>query len=124
MDDYLGVVVEDSLRDRGVIQRLNVVARRRFGAWAFALVHVAAADLSRQVAAVQVAMASDDAWYCHFFRGDELVVVFGDAVFWVGTDPGSWGQAIAHGLAAGVPREQLDFHPRTREAAEAFFGVG
>jgi len=60
----------------------------------------------------------------HCFRGNELVVVFRDAAFRITSDPASWGPPIEHGSAAGVPREQLDFHPRTRAAAEAFFQLG
>ncbi len=121
---YLGIVVEQALRDRGALRDWDVVARRRVGGWDFVLVRVHGQDLDRRVAELQRAMVDDDTWYAHFFAGNRLVLVFRDAVFRVGTDPGTWGPAIAHGLAGGVPREQLDFHPRTASSAEAFFGLG
>ena len=122
-DDYLGIVIEDSLQDSTALQRLTVLARRLYGAWDFVLVRVPVGKLRQQVQALQQNMVTDDTWYCHFFRADELLVVFRDATFAVTTDPASWTPAIEHGLVRGVPRDQLYFHPRTRDTAEAFFRV-
>ena len=122
-DDCLGIVIEDSLQDSTALQRLTVLARRLYGAWDFVLVRVPAGELRQQVQHLQQNMVTDDTWYCHFFRADELLVVFRDATFAIATDPASWTPAIAHGLARGVSRDQLDFHPRTRDDAEAFFRV-
>lgn len=120
---YLGIVVENSLRDGVVPQGFTVVARVRHGDWDFALVRAPAADVDRLVGELQRHMVTDDTWYAHFFRGDDLIVVFRDAAFQVTTDPASWTPAVQHGLAGGVPLEQLDFYPRTRAAAETFFGL-
>jgi hypothetical protein len=118
---YLGIVVEDSIRDRAAMERLRVLATRHLGSWAFALVRIPAMDLPETIARLQRGMVTDDTWYNHFFRDEDLVVVFRDAVFSVTTDPASWAPAVAHGLAGGIPSQQLDFHPRTPDAAEAFF---
>ena len=117
----LGIVVENSLQDRGVLQGFTVMARMRHGAWDFALVRTPDADLDRQLEQLRRHMVTDDTWYAHFFHNDDLVVR--DAVFHVTTDPASWTLAIQHGLAGGVTPEQLDFHPRTRATAEAFLGL-
>jgi hypothetical protein len=50
-------------------------------------------------------------FYAHFYRPRELVVVFPDRVFRLTPQKQSWGPAVAHGRAAGIPQEQLDFHP-------------
>lgn len=40
-----------------------------------------------------------------------------------GTDPSSWGPAVEYGLKQDIPRAQLDFRPRTEEAARTFFAA-
>lgn len=65
----------------------------------------------------------DDGWYAHFFRGMELIVVYQDRLFSVTVDLSTWEEPIGHGLALGIPMEQLDFHPRTVIDARSFFGV-
>jgi hypothetical protein len=123
LSPYLGIVIEQSLRDPLLIDGFDVVATRRGRAWTFHLVSVAPERLEQQVAALQAGMVTDDCWYAHFFRGDELAVVYRDAVFWAGVDPATWAPAVEHGLAHGVPLEQLDFKPRTEAEARAFFGL-
>lgn len=66
-------------------------------------------------------MRPDEPWYAHYFCDDDLVIVFQDAIVRVGTDPETWGPAIEAGSVRGIPREQLDFRPRTRADALEFF---
>ncbi|MGE5673865.1 MAG: hypothetical protein ACM3XM_08250 [Mycobacterium leprae] len=122
MANYLGIVIEQSFQDPTVLQHFSVVVRRP-GGWNFLLVEVAEADLADLIARMQAAMHRDDKWYAHFFRGHELVVVYHDAVFLVRTDPSTWQPAVEHGLASGIPLEQLDFTPRTVEGAIQFFSL-
>jgi hypothetical protein len=67
--------------------------------------------------------AHQECWYAHFFDRERLVAVFEDAVFELTPDPVTWEPAIMHGLARGVPLEQLDFDPCTPEDARARFGL-
>ena len=122
MSQYHGIVIEQSLRGRDVPAGTRVVAARQVGAWRFLLVTVPETEIEEHIRTIQAAMVTDDAWYAHFFLGEELVVVFRDASFRVGTEPATWGPAIAHGQACGIRLEQLDFKPRTVPDAEAFFG--
>jgi hypothetical protein len=123
MGNYLGIIIEQSLRDPAITKEFSVVARRRVQSWVFLLASVPADAFERHVKLIQSNMVTDDQWYAHYFRADELVVVYRDAVFHVSTDPASWGPAVEYGLAAGIPNEQLDFHPRTLPEAERFFGT-
>jgi hypothetical protein len=86
MDDYLGIVVRESLRDSSLIP--PVVASRRGADWTLLLVRIPVEELGREVAALRSNLDRTDCWYAHFFREDELVVVFDDEVFRVSTDPG------------------------------------
>ena len=120
MHNYLGIVIENSLRQPDAISQ-SIIKTRRRGSWTFLLVSVPENELDAHIRRLQANMVTDDEWYAHYFRGDELIVVFRDAAFPVAVDPASWGPAVTYGLSVGVPAEQLDFTPRTAPDAEAFF---
>lgn len=65
----------------------------------------------------------EDCWYCHYFRDNELIIVYQDWVFYSLTDPKSWDDGIQYGLNHGVPKEQLDFKPRTVNDSYEFFNI-
>jgi hypothetical protein len=123
MDNYLGIVVEQSLRDPQVREELQVVAVKHGANWSFWLDSAGADELDQHIKVIQTNMVSAEHWYAHYFRGDELVVVFRDAVFRLRTDPATWEPAVTYGLAAGIPRNELDFGYVTKAQAEDFFGT-
>lgn len=123
MSNYLGIIIEQCLRDPAVTREFPIVAVKQPRSWRFLLASVPAEQFEQHVRLLQSSMVTGDTWYAHYFRGDALVVVYRDAVFRVSTDPASWGPAVEHGLAAGIPAEQLDFHPRTQPDVEQFFGT-
>jgi len=120
---YLGVIVEQCLRDTSVLSRFDILARKQPRSWAWVLVAVAAEGLTEHIKLLQGYMVVDDTWYAHYFAGDELVVVYREAVFTVTCDPATWAPAVEFGTLHGIPPEQLDFHPRSRRGAEQFFGL-
>jgi hypothetical protein len=121
VDDYLGIVVRESLRDPA--RTPPVVASRPGAEWTLLLVRVPAEDLDHEVEALRSNLVHTDCWYAHFFRKDELVVVFDDEVFAVSTDPSTWDAAVRHGRVRGVPDDELDFSPNTISGVEQEFGV-
>jgi hypothetical protein len=115
---WRGVVIAESLADPTLLNRLRVYrawvtddglrvdATGRIGRWHLYWVVVSDADIG----AIGAGLVRDMTWYAHFWRDDRLVVVYPDARFDLHrTDRTTWGPAIAHGLARGVPLEQLDF---------------
>jgi hypothetical protein len=126
MAQYVGVLIEQSLADPASLRGIEVLCRQRdlHGAWVFLLVRVLGAQERETFADVQAAMRKDGNWYTHFFRGDELVVIFRDAKFTMSIDPATWGPAIDHGRRLAIPAEQLDFVPHTPAQVEARFGAG
>lgn len=124
MKDYLGIVIEQCLKDPSVEDSLKPIAKKKLRSWMFLLLSVSESELDDHVKLLQSEMIEDDAWYAHYFRDDELMVVFRDAVFRVSTDPKTWGGPVEHGVRSGIPLEQLDFDPRTEEDARRFFGLG
>ncbi len=126
MESYVGVLIEQSLADPAGLHGIEVRRRQRdpHGTWVFLLVRVPGGQAHDAFAGLQAALRKDRAWYSHFFRGDELVVIYRDAIFTMSADPTTWGPAIDHGRRLGIPAEQLDFVPHTPAGVVARFGAG
>ena len=125
MPPYFGVVIEQSLADPAFAGTLDVAVRRRDpnGSWVFLLVRIAPERLTDELERIRQSIARDEPWYAHFFSGDDLAIVFADAIFRITTDPASWQPAVDHGLALGISAAQLDFWPRTPAQLEEMLGV-
>lgn len=123
--EYMGVVVDRSLKTDSDFNALNVIGHRQVGSWRLMLVSVADEKFVALVEKLQNSMINiqDGCWYAHFFRGVELVVVYQDRVFMATVDPSTWAEAVHYGFDHGIPSEQLDFHPRTVKDALSYFGV-
>lgn len=122
-DEYLGYIILQSLADKSWLDRVRIEARRQIGTWTFLLVPVEQAELDAHLADLERALKRDEPWYADYARGEELIIVFRDAIFHVGNGAECRAQAVGHGLRRGVPREQLDFKARTPEESRRFFGL-
>ena len=101
-----------------IFRDLNVLGRRKLfgGAVTVYKIGVTAEDLPAVLRRVQENMRNRllfmrQEFYAHFYRGPELIIVFGDRLFRVGIDPSTWREAIEHGRRLGIAKGQLDFSP-------------
>jgi len=112
-----GCVISESLRDPTIINRLRVWRawvspdellsddEGTMNRWHIYWISCGAADVDRIHAGLKPWR-----WYAHFWRDDQMVVVYHDARFEMRrADRSTWFPAIAHGRAKGIPEEQLDF---------------
>lgn len=122
---FYGILIEQSLADPAFVASLDVVHRRRDpnGSWVFLVVRIAPERLAAELERIRRSFTSEEAWYAHFFSADEIAVVYPDTVIRMTTDPASWAPAIEHGLALGIPLEQLDFWPHSSEQLEEEFAL-
>ena len=116
--DFHGIVLNLSQKNRRLLSELEVLGRRNslFGLLALYKVRVPAGRLEDTIVRVQRNMARrivffPQEFYAHFYRANELIVVFRDDVYRVTTDRSSWGDALDHGRALGISEKQLDFSP-------------
>lgn len=102
-----GVIVENSLRDKSVLEKLTITQTRQEGDWVLHDVETTEA----QALLVQDVI-NDGPWYVHFWKegGEDIIVVFKDKVFRITRgDQETWKEAVAHGRSLGIPDAQLDF---------------
>lgn len=102
-----GTIIENSLRDKGILKRLKIEKTYNDEDWILHDVLVAKEqipELSRSLA--------DGPWYIHLWEPgkDEVQVIFKDKTFIINhSDKATWSEAIACGESLGIPKEQLDF---------------
>jgi hypothetical protein len=121
-DDYRGIILNVSQRDKTVFNELNIIGKKNV-VWKLVVlfkVRVPARRLDGLIEQLQSNMAESFVhfireFYCHFYRANELIIVFRKKVFKVGIDPSAWRDAIEYGKSLGIPAKQLDFVPHRIE---------
>lgn len=119
---YRGVVIEESLIDKSVLEKLTIVETRvepvtaEHGTpwltrWTLHTVEVPD-DEARGVADLIAEVLGPDSWYADFGDDQTHFVVFPHGVFVVDrSDPGHYRAVVEYGLSLGIPDYQLDFSP-------------
>lgn len=117
-DEYHGIVIDVSQKDRSIFQRLDVIGRKKvfLGAVSIVKVRVKSADLERTIKDLQTNMADRflaffKSFYVHFYKGDEVIMAFKDKIFRMTIDKSTWKEAIDYGRSLGIPEKQLDLFP-------------
>lgn len=102
-----GVIIENSLSDVSILQKLDISRSWEEGSWKLHEVEV-----SREQALEFQNVLDDGQWYVHFWEkgSDDVLVVFKDKFFDIKfSDKFTWTPALEHGVSLGIPPEQLDF---------------
>ena len=102
-----GVVIENSLRDKGIIAEVEVAKSWEGGGWKLHEVKI-----SKEKAEGLGKYLNDGPWYIHFWEpgSDEVLVVFKDKNFTIKhSDKNTWTEAVEYGKSIGIPKGQLDF---------------
>jgi hypothetical protein len=116
--NYHGIILNISQRDKSIFDEIELLGKKNvfLGMVVLNKVKVASEHLERLIPKLQSNMAKHffyliHEFYCHFYRGNELIIVFRNKVFRVTTDQSSWKEAIEYGENLGIPLKQLDFIP-------------
>ena len=102
-----GTIVENSLKDKGVLKRLQIKKSWKAGAWTLHDVLVTENQIP------DLAKSLDEGpWYIHVWRdgSDEVKVIFKERIFTIKhSDRATWHDAVSYGKSIHIPEEQLDF---------------
>ena len=112
-DEYHGIIVRDGIRDQTIFDRMTVLGTKTGQNWTLLKVGIEAKAISRVIREIQSNLLTEKGvpYYAHFYRGEELIIVFPDRAFHVSPEEDSWKEAISYGESLGVPRAELDFRP-------------
>lgn len=119
---YHGIIVDISQRDRAIFKRIRIIGRKRVfpGLVILYKVEVGEEDIRDLIRAVRKNMADrvlfkKQEFYAHFYRDDELIIVFREKTFTVSTDRHTWSAALEYGKSLRISEKQLDFIPNRVE---------
>jgi len=116
--NYHGIIINVSLKDKSLLKSLEIIGQKKaFLNWLFLnKVSVRPESIDSIIQNLQFNLV-EQFWfyiphfYCHFYRDDELIVVFKKKLFSIKTDPATWQEVIAYDKSLGISTKQLDFRP-------------
>jgi hypothetical protein len=120
--EFHGIIINISQKNKSIFKTVDIVGKRKylFGFLTLYKVNVSSDKIADVIKAFQRNMAGrivfkKQEFYCHFYRDNELIIVFRDEIFNVSPDKSTWVEAIAYGRQLKIADKQLDFVPNRFE---------
>lgn len=109
---YKGTIVEESLLDNCLLNNFKINKFRISGAekpedcWHYCETEATVGQIDELTKLLKLT-----GWYAHFWRGDNVIVVYPDKKFEiVYLDRDTWKEVIKYSQSIGILAEQLDFN--------------
>jgi len=111
-NNYHGIIINASQKDQSVFSNIKIIGKHEVPKlnWILYKVEIDSNNIDKLLLKLQDNMF-ETKYYFHFYRDNELIIVFKDKVFKAGADKSTWKEAIDHGKLSGIPEKQLDFYP-------------
>lgn len=104
---YSGCIIEESLKDKSIINELNIVEEINDDGVMW-IVEVDESKLGDLLPKIQALMVENPIWYCDLKCEDYHYIIFNDKIFKVNRDfPEQYEEVREYGLVRGIPDEQL-----------------
>ena len=123
MDNYKGVIIEESLEDKNVLEEVkildteveDVVEKHKtpwLKQWTLHTVEISE-DLAKEVAEkISKALETEHPWYADFKNKTHHYIIFKNKVFYIDrTSKKQYNEAKSYGILLGIPHYQVNFHP-------------
>jgi hypothetical protein len=117
-NEYHGIIFNVSQKDKSVFRTLRIIGKKKFLAGLLIIykISISQEDLDDTIKTIQNNMRDavlfiNQQFYVHFYRQNELIIVFKDKIYRAAIDRSTWKEAIEYGLSLGIKAKQLDFQP-------------
>ena len=127
MSDYQGVIIEESLADKTVLNKVKIISTKIEKVtdqhrtpwllqWTLHTVEVAE-DQAREIAEeIAQSLDPEHAWYADFKNDACHYIIFRDKIFRADRkSKEQYDDAKRYGISLGIPEYQVDFHPEVEE---------
>lgn len=113
MNEYHGIIVEEGLKDKSILNKMSKLGKRIDDDADFILIRVEVGEekIEEIIKLVQKNLVTTPVYYAHFYRDEELIVIFPEKIFRITPNNETWRETIEYGKSVGVPEKQLDFRP-------------
>jgi len=122
IENYHGIVVSFSQKNKSIFQRLHIIGLKKvlFGIIKLYKIDISEKEIKKIIQEIQMNMSKNifminQEFYAHFYRKNELIIVYRNKIFSVTLDKNSWEEAIEYGKSIGIKENQLDFIPNRFE---------
>lgn len=121
--DYHGNLLDTEFKNPNFLKKFKIFASRksRRNPWTMTGVIVPGEKIDEVIKEVQKNLLGGQPYYAHFYRNEELIIVYKKKVFRVTPDQSTWDGAIEYGRDLGIPDDQLVFAPNRFEDEEAYY---
>jgi hypothetical protein len=111
--EYHGVLLDAAFEDQNFINCFKVFWKRKStrNSWTIFGVIVPEAEIGGVIKKIQKNLLQNKPYYAHFYRKDDMIVVFREKVFRIKPDKSTWAEAVKYGMNKSIPQEQMDFFP-------------
>lgn len=127
MSNYIGVIIEESLKDSTVMKDINIintdieqVTEKHKTPWVktwtkhnVEILEKQADDIANKL---KDALDSEHDWYADFKNNNFHYIIFKDKIFKVNrSKKDEYDEATKHGISLGIPDYQVDFSPDVKQ---------
>lgn len=118
-----GILIDQAFTDRAFPESFNSFAKEGTSSlgWLLYGVIIAHEELAPSIKNIQDAMRSDKVFYSHLYNDQELIVIFKERIFRVGSHESTWEPILEFGRQSGISEEQLDFWPNRFQDERHYF---
>ena len=121
MDNYEGVIIEESLEDREVLKKVKIVSTKVEVAterhetpwlnfWTLLCVEIPDSEADMIAEILSKSLERGHAWYADFKNGTRHYVIFREKIFKIDRKSAKqYQEARRYGLSLGIPGHQVDF---------------
>jgi hypothetical protein len=111
MNEYHGIIIKEGLKDPSILRQMEILGTKKTGEWTLLRVEVNENRINEIIRIVERNLLTKPVYYAHFYRNEELIVVFPKKIFHLTPNKKTWKPAIEYGKSMGVPEDELDFKP-------------
>lgn len=128
MDNYIGVIIEESLTDNSVLKDVKILSTKIepvtekhrtpwLKQWTLHTVEIPAAQAERVAKTISEFLESlHTSWYADFKNQTTHFIVFPHKVFKIEqTSKEQYDKAKQYGISLGIPEYQVNFHPEVEK---------
>lgn len=127
MNNYQGVIIEESLTDKGFLDKVKIISTKVevatekyktpwISQWTLHTVEVSNEEAQNIVEEISKSLDPDHAWYADFKNDTRHYVIFRDKIFFIDhLSKEQYDEAKQYGISLGIPDYQLDFSPDIEE---------
>lgn len=128
MNDYKGVIIEESLKSNDVLKKVKVVATKIEKVtkehqtpwllqWTLHAVEIPGSEAQTVAEEISKSLdySHDSSWYADFKNDTHHYIIFRNKIFYIDrTNKEHYDEAKRYGISLGIPEYQVDFHPEVK----------